>query len=174
MLLENEKITMVFREVYPGLCRFLENIVGRDRLAQDLAQESFLRLCRAELGPIPHDEIRFWLYRVARNLALNELGRSRTRTKFWRRLVDFLAADEPDPERKMIADESRRIVRRLLERLPETRRSALLLREQEEMSYREIALVLDVSESKVRVDIFRARQELRKMWFEEENKSVLE
>jgi RNA polymerase sigma factor (sigma-70 family) len=168
MLLKSEEITAIFKEVYPNLCRFLESIVGRGMHAQDLAQESFLRLCQADLGDISNVEIRFWLFRVARNLALNEVKKSKTRTKVWNRLIEFFSKSEPSPEEVLVANEKQRIVRKLLERLPEHQRSALLLREQEEMNYREIALILNVSESKVKVDIFRARQALRKIWFEQE------
>ena len=56
----------------------------------------------------------------------------------------------------LLRDENQRIVRELLTHLPEHQRSALLLREQDDMSYREIALILDIGESKVKVDIFRA------------------
>ena len=168
MLLKSEEITAIFKEVYPNLCRFLESIVGRGMHAQDLAQESFLRLCQADLGDISNVEIRFWLFRVARNLALNEVNKSKTRTKVWNRLIEFFSKSEPSPEEVLVKNEKQRIVRKLLEKLPEHQRSALLLREQEEMNYREIALILNVSESKVKVDIFRARQALRKLWFEQE------
>ena len=56
------------------------------------------------------------------------------------------------------------MVLEMLKLLPEQQRAALLLREQEEMSYREIAEVLCVSEAKIRVDIFRARQRMRERW----------
>ena len=52
----------------------------------------------------------------------------------------------------------------LLKLLPEDQRLAILLREQEDMSYQEIATILGVSESKVKVDIFRARTTLRAKW----------
>jgi RNA polymerase sigma-70 factor (ECF subfamily) len=52
----------------------------------------------------------------------------------------------------------------MLKNLPEQQRAALLLREQEELSYTEIARVLGVSESKVKVDVFRARTALRERW----------
>ena len=48
--------------------------------------------------------------------------------------------------------------------MPEDQRAALLLREQEQLSYREIGEVLNISESKVKVDIFRARAALRERW----------
>jgi len=52
----------------------------------------------------------------------------------------------------------------MLQTLPEDQRTALLLREHEQLSYREIGQVLNVSESKVKVDIFRARASLRERW----------
>lgn len=72
-MLKSEDIAAVFTETYPHLCRFLQSIVGGHHQAQDIAQESFVRLCQAEFGEISETEIRFWLFRVARNLALNEI-----------------------------------------------------------------------------------------------------
>jgi RNA polymerase sigma factor (sigma-70 family) len=66
-----------------------------------------------------------------------------------------------DPEENLEHAERRQIILKLLKSLPEQQRAALILREQEEMSYREIAQVLNISESKVKVDIFRARNNLR-------------
>lgn len=164
--LKSENITAIFEEFYPNLCRFLESIVGRGALAQDIAQESFLRLCQADLGSISEPEIRFWLFRVARNLALNEINKGKTRIRLWNQLIEFFSKSEANPEEILVKNERQKIVLNLLEKLPEQQRSALLLREQEEMSYREIGLILNISESKVKIDIYRARQSLRKLWFE--------
>lgn len=165
MPLKSENITAIFEEFYPNLCRFLESIVGRGTLAQDIAQESFLRLCQADLGSISELEIRFWLFRVARNLALNEINKRKTRIRLWDQLVEFFSKSEANPEEILVKNERQKIVLNLLEKLPEQQRFALLLREQEEMSYREIGLILNISESKVKIDIYRARQSLRKLWF---------
>ena len=170
MLLRNEQITAIFQENYTNLCRFLESIVGRGRNAQDIAQESFLRLCKIESNDIPATEVRFWLFRVARNLALDEIKKSETRAGLWNRLTTFFDKAEDNPEDLLARSENQRIVLELLNHLPEHQRSALLLREREEMSYREIASVLSASEGKVKVDIFRARARLRALWFERQGK----
>jgi RNA polymerase sigma-70 factor (ECF subfamily) len=159
---DNEEFAMIFNEVYPNLRRFLECLLGGDAGAQDIAQESFLRLHRAD--GVPTDEARFWLYRVARNLALNELSRRQTRTRLAEKVAGVFRRKEPDPEEVLQQTERRTILFELLNGLPEDQRAALLLREQEEMSYCEIARVLNVSESKVKVDIFRARNNLRARW----------
>jgi RNA polymerase sigma-70 factor (ECF subfamily) len=73
-----------------------------------------------------------------------------------------------NPEQEYETRERREMVLEMLQTLPEDQRAALLLREQEQLSYREIGEVLKVSESKVKVDIFRARAALRERWTKRE------
>jgi RNA polymerase sigma-70 factor (ECF subfamily) len=79
-------------------------------------------------------------------------------------VVDALRTETPGPAEQLEAAERKELILDLLKHLPEHQRAALLLREQEEMSYGEIARVLNVSEGKVKVDIFRARTTLRARW----------
>ncbi len=168
MELTKDEIAEIFQEHCAGLCRFLTSIVGVGGSAQEIAQESFLRLCQAELGGVSNKEIRFWLFRVARNLALNKVNREKNRKRLWNRVTEAFAVYTRGPAEELERSEAQRRVRRLLKRLPEHQRSALILREQEEMSYRDIALVLGILDSKVKVDIFRGRKKLRQMWHEDE------
>jgi RNA polymerase sigma-70 factor, ECF subfamily len=155
----------VFNEIYPSLCRFLECLLGgASGAAQDIAQESFMQLYRTGVEKIVREEVRFWLFRVARNFALNELNRRGTRQRLFGKVVEALRTDAPNPAERLEASERRELILDLLKHLPEHQRAALLLREQEEMSYGEIARVLNVSEGKVKVDIFRARTTLRERW----------
>jgi RNA polymerase sigma-70 factor (ECF subfamily) len=156
----------IFNEFYPSLCRFLECLLGgASGAAQDIAQESFMQLYRAGVERIARDEVRFWLFRVARNFALNELNKRSTRQRLLGRVVDALRAGTPPSQAEQLeAAERKELILSLLKHLPEHQRAALLLREQEEMSYGEIARVLNVSEGKVKVDIFRARTTLRARW----------
>jgi RNA polymerase sigma-70 factor (ECF subfamily) len=162
MARDNEEFTMIFNEHYKSLCRFLECLMGGGcEVAQEIAQESFLRLYRQDGDYLPTEEARFWLYRVARNLALNELSKRRTRHRFLSKAGEVFRRKTPDPRENLEQAERRQILLEMLRSLTEQQRAALLLREQEEMSYREIAHVLDISESKVKVDIFRARSAMR-------------
>jgi len=161
----DEEFTRLFQEFYPSLCRFLECLLGRrGALAQDLAQESFLQLHRRVWGKLPVGEARFWLYRVARNLAINELRRGQTRYRLLDRVIDVMRPRIRTPEEEYERQEQQQLVIEMLTGLPEDQRVALMLREQEHLSYREIAQVLNISESKVKVDIFRARTALRDRW----------
>ena len=162
MASEDEEFTMLFQDFYPSLCRFLECLLGgRAPLAQDLAQESFLQLHRTAWGTLPAGEARFWLYRVARNMAINEFRKSNTR---FDRVVEAMRPRTHNPEQEYETQERQALVLEMLQSLPEDQRAALLLREQEQLSYKEIGRVLNVSESKVKVDIFRARASLRERW----------
>ena len=165
MASQDEEFTMLVQDFYPGLCRFLECLLGgRAELAQDLAQESFLQLHRTAWGTLPVGEARFWLYRVARNLAINEFRKSNTRFRLFDRVVEVMRPTSRNPEQEYETQERKELVLQMLRSLPEDQRIALLLREQEQLSYREIGKVLNISESKVKVDIFRARTALRDRW----------
>ena len=162
---EDDEFTMLFQDFYPNLCRFLECLLGgRAALAQDLAQESFLQLHRTAWNTLPHTEAKFWLYRVARNFAINEFRKGQTRYRLFDRVVEVMRPRSPNPEEEYEKRERQELVLEMLGGLPEDQRVALLLREQEQLSYRDIAQVLNVSESKVKVDIFRARTALRERW----------
>jgi RNA polymerase sigma factor (sigma-70 family) len=162
---EDEEFTVLFQDFYPSLCRFLECLLGgRAALAQDLAQESFLQLHRTAWKSLPAGEARFWLYRVARNFAINEFRRGQTRYRLFDQVVDVMRPRTRNPEEEYETRERKQLVLEMLQGLPEDQRAALLLREQEQLSYREIGQVLNVSESKVKVDIFRARTALRERW----------
>lgn len=165
MASQDEEFTMLFQDFYPSLCRFLECLLGsRVELAQDLAQESFLQLHRTAWGTLPAAEVRFWLYRVARNLAINEFRKSHTRYRLFDRVVEVMRPRTRNPEQEYETRERKQLILNMLLTLPEDQRVALLLREQEQLSYRDISRVLNVSESKVKVDIFRARAALRERW----------
>jgi RNA polymerase sigma-70 factor (ECF subfamily) len=165
MASQDDEFTMLFQDFYPSLCRFLECLLGgRASLAQDLAQESFLQLHRTAWETLPVGEARFWLYRVARNMAINEFRKSHTRYRLFDRVVEAMMPRARNPEQEYETEERKTLVLEMLQTLPEDQRTALLLREQEQLSYREIGEVLNVSESKVKVDIFRARASLRERW----------
>ncbi len=163
---EDEDFASFFQEFYPSLCRFLEcMLAGRSSVAPDIAQESFMQLYRQGLDTFAAGEARFWLFRVARNFALNELNKTQTRTRLFGRVVEALHTQHaPNPEQELEMSERRELILEMLKSLPEHQRTALILREQEEMSYREIARVLGISEGKVKVDVFRARDRLREKW----------
>src|SRR5260370_26151586 len=124
---DHDQYARVFNEVYPGLCRFLECLLAFGGQAQEIAQESFLRLYRRGPAGIPPDEIRFWIYRVARNLAVNEIKRRSTRARLMGVLGDIFRPAPSNPEAALELAERDRLVLVMRATLPEHPPAAPLL-----------------------------------------------
>ncbi|RKX99529.1 RNA polymerase subunit sigma-24 [Candidatus Poribacteria bacterium] len=150
---------------------FIYHVIGDYHRAEDLCQETFIKVFENAGNYRPRERFRSWLFTIAVNLCRNEL-RYRARHKA-ASLEDLLQAD-PLSERFLIdrADtpdmicekkEREEIVRRAIESLPESQRMALVLREYDSLRYDEIASALGCSVSAVKSLIHRARQNLRKV-----------
>ena len=145
------------------LLRYLERMLQDAAGAEDLVQEVFLRVHRARERYRPEARFSTWIFRIATNLALNELRRPR------RRETHTSLDAEEGPERsapttatddavhaKRIADD----VEIALRSLPERQRAALWLSAVEGFSYAEVGESLDVSEKAVKALVHRARSNL--------------
>jgi len=140
---------------------FLNRMLGSAEEAQDLTQETFLRVVRGAAKYRASGQFRSWLFRIAGNQA-----RSRLRRRKIVRWVTFDARahdvpDERHAERELEREDTRTTVRAALARLPERQRQAVLLRQYQEMSYREIAEQLDTTVPAVESLLHRAMSALR-------------
>jgi len=139
--------------------------------AEDITQEVFLRAYErfAELQDSP--TAGGWLKTVATNLSLNHLTRYRSRWSFFSEMfrdaesdespvVEFPAAE--DTVGNVVATDRRELVERALQSLPATQRVPLVLHHFDGLRYEEIAEKLSVSLGKVKTDIFRGREALRR------------
>jgi len=153
----------LFRRWSGPLLRYLERMLRDQATAEELVQEAFLRVHKARDGYKPEARFSTWLYRIATNLALNELRRPRHRAPH--HSTDEQAAPVlPDvgPGAEAVVD-ARRLGRAAaieLERLPEKQRAALCLSAVEGLSYAEVAEALEVTEKAVKSLVHRARSTL--------------
>lgn len=145
---------VLFEERFPMLYRYLHHVSGDSGSADDLAQESFVRLYRR--GSMP-DDPSAWLVTVAHNLLRDERRNAQRRT----RLLQFRGQEErairepPAADAAMLAQERVLGVRRALDRLTLRDRRLLLLRH-EGFSYREIAEALDLAPGSIGTLLMRA------------------
>jgi RNA polymerase sigma-70 factor, ECF subfamily len=128
--------------------------------AEDLTEVVFLRALGGlprfdERGDGERSTFRVWLFQIARNALANERRRLRRRPEAPLELADVIASDD-DPAAAIGTRDAARRAWQAIDRLPEDRRRALVLRFVEEMSTAEIAAVLGRSEGAVRVLIHRA------------------
>ena len=135
--------------------------------ADTLTQECFLRAYRYRLGFRGECRLDTWLLRIAVNLARDH-GKNR-RLTFWRKLVGLetdeteiqVAAQNPSPERVLLAREKLAAVWNALPSLPPQQRTIFTLRFAEEMSLEEIADVLGLKVGSVKTHLFRATGAIR-------------
>jgi RNA polymerase sigma-70 factor (ECF subfamily) len=136
--------------------------------AEDLVQETYLRALPAIDRLRPDSNIKSWLFRILRNVWLNQLRKLRTDPQIVYIDADGSAADEPIDSRKHSYDAyvsklETNQVRAAIEQLPTEFREIILLREFEELSYQEIAELLDCPAGTVMSRLARARSRLRVM-----------
>jgi RNA polymerase sigma-70 factor (ECF subfamily) len=131
---------------------------GDAALAEDIAQDTFVRVWDRLHTYRPQGSFRGWMCRIATNLTIDALRRQRP-------TVDVekvsLEATSGRPEANALRDERAHAVRSAIAGLPEQTRAALVLREYEGLSYQEIADVLDVPIGTVKSRLNDARRRLR-------------
>jgi RNA polymerase sigma-70 factor, ECF subfamily len=135
----------------------------RDEIeAEDVVQTAYLLAIRHFAGFRGGNE-RAWILKIVRNSCyerLNKLGASREDTAFDEAMHSG-ASPHPDPEAAFAQAERIELVRKLLAELPEESREVLILREMEQLSYREIAIVIGLPVGTVMSRLSRARQRLQ-------------
>jgi RNA polymerase sigma-70 factor (ECF subfamily) len=151
----------LFQRWAKPLLRYLERLVGDNAVAEELVQDSFLRLHRARNRYRPNARFSTWLYTIATNTARNELRRPFRRHPHDAEAVErgAIASRAPAADAEAGARlEGRAVLERLAE-LPDRQREALLL-VAEGLSYAEIAEAQGLSVSAVKASVHRARSNL--------------
>ena len=153
------------------MIHFLFRMVGNQAIAEELAQEVFLRVYRARSSYRAEARFTTWLYRIATNLAVNYARDTRHERAAQTVYLDQpdeetgttpdLADDEPTVEQRLLRDERMAAIRRHVMALPERQRMAVLMHKYQGMDYRQIGEVLKLSESATKSLLFRAYQTLR-------------
>lgn len=145
-------------------------LLAKQTEAEDITQEVFLKAYERFDQLRDNPSAGGWLKTVATNLSLNHLSRYRSRWSFFSDLFardheevaepDFPADD--DVEASLLKTERCALVEKALQELPAAQRVPLVLYHLEDFGYEEIAAKLDISLGKVKTDIFRGREVLRR------------
>jgi RNA polymerase sigma-70 factor (ECF subfamily) len=143
-------------------------MLGGDADAEDIAQQVFIRVWNSAPRYEPTAKFTTWLFTIARNLVFNELRRRNRHPASSLDIDDDegphrIAADTvtPTPDASMIDAELQVAIQKAIDALPESQRMAVVLRRYEELSYEEIAEILELTVPAVKSILFRARTELR-------------
>lgn len=159
LLLEKHRVPVI---------HFLYRLVQESAVAEELAQEVFLRVYRSRSSYEPTAKFTTWLFRIATHLGLNWLRDGKHERGLER--LDYNSTDLPihqisdrraSVEQQLVSDAKLAEVRLAIAALPEKQRAAVLMHKYEEMEYSQIAKVLGCSESAVKSLLFRAYETLR-------------
>jgi RNA polymerase sigma-70 factor (ECF subfamily) len=142
-------------------------MLGSNSDVEDIAQQVFIRVWKSARRYVPRAKFTTWLLKITRNLVFNELRRSKRRAHV--PLQSEPGAEElplkddanPAPDASLLETELQQAIEDAIAQLPESQRMALVLRRYEQLSYEQIAEVLDLSVPAVKSVLFRARTELR-------------
>jgi RNA polymerase sigma-70 factor (ECF subfamily) len=154
------------------LYNFIYKYVGDATLAEDLVQDTFVRMLKSIRRYSHQGSFSTWLYRIAVNLCKDHLKRKRvpmvslhdyytTGTGERVYVQDRVADERTRTDAGLNADEREELVRRLLTSLPEEQRIVILLKEYQELTFREIADVLDVPEGTIKSRLYHALRSMR-------------
>jgi RNA polymerase sigma-70 factor (ECF subfamily) len=145
----------------------IARMLGSSSDVEDIAQQVFIRVWKSARRYVPRAKFTTWLLKITRNLVFNEMRRTKRRPHVAlqpdQSPEDLPLRDEttPAPDASLLESELQQAIEDAIQQLPETQRMALVLRRYEQLSYEQIADVLDLSVPAVKSVLFRARTELR-------------
>ncbi len=171
------------------LYNFIYKYVGNATLAEDLVQDTFIRVLKSIKRYTHQGSFSTWLYRIAVNLCKDHLKRKRlpmvslhdyyttgSGEKIY--VQDRVADEKARTDDSLKAEEREELVRRLLAGLPEEQRIVILLKEYQELTFREIAEVLEVPEGTVKSRLYHAlkamKENLERTGFEMRSRNLSE
>jgi RNA polymerase sigma-70 factor (ECF subfamily) len=163
-----------FTRYEQALYGYLRRMLPSDEVAMEIAQEAFFRSWTHFTELQAYDRPEAWLYRVATNLAISHLRRHRplSFSQVFKRSNDDESAADSTPEQDLIADPldverqtaDRDLIDRVLRRLPERQRAALLLRAVYGHSCEEVATALGITLPNARQTLSRGRDKFRRLY----------
>jgi RNA polymerase sigma factor (sigma-70 family) len=156
--------TELFAELGPRVHAFFRRSFRSESVADDLLQQTFLKVHQARAQFRGESPVRPWVFSIAARVRIDELRRRMRQPKLTEdglEAVEQAPAPQP-PDPAVTADNAAR-VQAALESLPETQRVVVHLHRYEGLTFAEIAKVLDTSDGAVRVRAFRAYEKLREL-----------
>ncbi len=148
-----QRFRQFYESTYAPLWAYLARVGGDHHLAEDVAQEAYVRLLRSPSTPDSEDELRKLLYTVALNILRDHWRRAR-------RIAEWTEQAASGGEPSTAPDEETGDIAAALEKLPPQQRSLLWLAYVEGYEHREIARMTSLAEKSIKVLLFRARKRL--------------
>ena len=163
--LEWEWVKKAIEQHQSSLIRYAASILRDNELAKDVVQDTFIKLCQTEFSSVKNHLIP-WLFRVTRNRALDVLRKEERMSQFEEPETMASLADVGVSEAKDERDKREAIdtLLQLVRSLPGKQREVVLLKFQQDLSYKEISEITGMSVSNVGYVLHHALKDLKQRW----------
>jgi len=164
---DTEAMRLIFQRYKFRILNFCFGLLGNRADAEEVAGDVFLALVADRSSYDPSRKFTTWLYTIARYKCISRIRKRKNVVSLWFSSKDNPKGetwDIPDesnhPQESLIKKETKRHVRRAISKLPDEQKEAIILRQYHGFSYQQISDVLKCSLEKVKILIFRAKEQL--------------
>ena len=155
----------LFDSFFGASCAFVKHYIPEHEAVEDVVQETLIRVWKKRDEWTQFGSIEAYCLTVAKNLAIDRSERKDARAV--ELTPDMEEASEASgPYERLVNKERMALIHRLINELPEKQRLIMQLRDMEGKSYKEIAVVLSLTEEQVKVNLFRARQKVKQRFID--------
>lgn len=155
---------LLFDRYHVGLYHFFHRMIQDRELSKDLTQNVFVRLLRYRGSYQPGQPFRAWIYRVARNVANDHFEKQKSSFVGLKPIHERVAAPDGAEQAEQVVT-----LQLALQQLPQSDRDLLVMSRYQELKYEEIAQIMGLSLSAVKVRVHRAIKKLKELYFKHEN-----
>ncbi len=156
----SETVPWALGEYEKPLMGYAYSLLKDVEKARDVVQDTFIKLCRQDPEPATA-AVKAWLFTVCRNRALDILRKDKRMIQVDATALDTLDSDSPSPSQSVARKETHGQAMALLDKLPENQREVIRLRFQNDLSYKEIAHITELSVSNVGFLLHTGLRQLR-------------
>lgn len=151
----------VYDQVFPVIMKVAFHVTYNLDVSEDICQDAFIRFFDKNMVFETMDDAKFWLIRVTKNLAINQIKRKARETASIEKLKQVTPTSSyKDGASQLLFQESTESVRKAVAQLSEKYKTVIVLKEYAGLNYKQISKILNISESNVKVRVHRARKEL--------------
>jgi RNA polymerase sigma factor (sigma-70 family) len=153
---------VLFKRYHRELFGFFYHMHGEPEACEDMVQTAFYRMIKYKKSFTGQGAFRSWMYQLARNVLLDQVQRNK-RSNYYQNLEDYAEQVEGGVQADELLHKSEQImqIRQALNRLSDSHREVLVMSEYQELKYKEIAQILNITEGAVKTRVHRAINELK-------------
>lgn len=164
-IMSNDTFHTIILPLKDKLFRFAYSIVREQAEAEDITQDVLVNLWDKKEVWSKIENLEAYCFRATKNMAIDRLASMaiRKNQRLEPEKEDLFFVNERSPHHEIVHQEQIELIQACVDLLPETQKMVFQLREVEELSYKEIADSLDISEDLVKISLFRARKKMKEL-----------